>query len=77
MNKINATLLEYNSGVYEGNAYASVVARYNGRLTKFKLDTKKVADLTPMIDSEVELTYEIVPGDRFLATIRVVEVELA
>jgi len=71
-NSIKITLLEHNTGVYEGSPYANIVARYNGKLLKFKLDVKKVtSDVPSLIDEEVEATYEIVSGSNMSATIKI------
>jgi len=77
MNKIPLTVLEYNEGTFEGNPYASVIARYNGKLLKFKLDVKKVTGLQKFVDKDILATLEIVPGDRMAATLKVVAVEPA
>lgn len=75
MFKIKLTILEFKQGVYEGTAYANVIARYNDRILKFKLD-KSVPDLSSHIDEEVDCTFSIVPGQNLAASIKIDGVEI-
>jgi len=68
----NARLLEYNEGEFEGNKFANIIARHDGKLLKFKLDRKQVSDVSDMIDTDVNLSFDVVKGQNSAASIKVV-----
>lgn len=70
MLKVKITILEYKTGMYEGNSYANVLARYDGKILKFKL-AKDTPDLSKFIDKEVTATISIVAGANMAATIKI------
>jgi len=74
METIKLVVLEYKKGVFEGHEYATLLARYAGRVLKFKL-AKGVPDLTRFIDKEVDATFEIEQGQNLSATLRITSVE--
>jgi len=75
MFKIKLTLLEYKQGIYEGTPYANCIARYEGKILKFKLD-KSIPDLSQHIDEELECTFSIVAGQNLAASIKIDGVEI-
>lgn len=79
--QIKAKLLEYSTGNFQGTDYATIKARSeeiaNNRILKFKVDFKKVGDVSNLVDSDVVLVCEVVSGQNDAATIRVVSVEAA
>lgn len=74
MQKIKLVLLEFNEGEYQGVKYASIHARFNGRILKFKLDRNKVGDISNLVDQEVDADIDIVSGSNLLATLKIVAV---
>lgn len=72
-NEIKLTVLEYKTGTFEGNAYAHLLARYDGRIMKFKLG-KGVPDLSSAVDRDVSAFFEIVAGQNLAATIRITKI---
>jgi len=76
MNKIKCTILEFNKGTYEGNEYANIVARYNDKLVKFRVDVKKVSNLSSEdVDKEVECELEIHGSASQPASVKISSVE--
>lgn len=75
MNSIKVRVLEFNKGEYEGNAYSNILARYNEKVLKFKLDPK-CGDLSKLLDKEVELELSIVKGANSLASLKVIAVSV-
>jgi hypothetical protein len=71
------TLLEFNEGEYQGVKYSNIHARYNGKILKFKLDYKKVGNISNLIDKEVEADVDIVSGGNLAASIKIVAVREA
>jgi len=73
--EIQAKILEFNEGTYEGNKYSNVLVRYNGKILKFKINSQADVDLSASdVDKDVLLTLEIVAGANFSATPRIVAV---
>jgi len=70
MFKIKLTILEYKTGTYEGNSYHNVLARYDGKVLKFKL-SKDVPNLETLVDKEVDATFSIISGQQLSASLRI------
>lgn len=70
--KILITPIDFHSGVYEGSAFASVIARYNGKLTKFKVDPKFVDELQNSLDKEVEVDIVLSQSVAFPSSVKIV-----
>jgi hypothetical protein len=83
MLKLKGKLVEVSElGEYQGSPYASVKVRSpltGGQILKYKLNLKSVdhSKLEKMLDSDVELTLEIVKGQGELASLKAVEVKTA
>jgi len=72
---IDVKVLEFNTGTYEGSTYSNILARYNGKILKFKVNPKANVDLSSDdVDTDVTLTLEIVAGQNQSATPRIVNV---
>jgi hypothetical protein len=72
--KINIVVLEFIQGVFQGNPYKQLLARYNNRVLKFKL-ASDIEDLNKYVDREVSAEIEIVAGQNLAATLRIVAIE--
>jgi len=73
--EIEVKVLEYNEGTYEGNAYSNVLARYNGKILKFKIKPNAGVDLTAEdVDQTLTLSLEITAGSNQAATPRIIGV---
>jgi len=72
---VPAVILEYKTGKYEGNDFASVLCRVGDRIVKFKVDLKTCPDLSSMTDKKVSLSVDIVAGVNLAATPKVVGIE--
>jgi hypothetical protein len=71
--KINIVVLEFIQGVFQGNPYKQLLARYNNRVLKFKL-ASDIEDLNKYVDREVSAEIEIVAGQNLAATLRIVAI---
>jgi len=71
--EIIVKVLEFNEGTYEGNKYSNVLARYNGRILKFKIKANSGVDLSADdVDQTVTLQLEIAAGANQAAMLRIV-----
>lgn len=75
---IKARLLEYQKGEYQGTPYATCKLRSadiaNGSILKYKIDVKRVPDLTDHLDEEIEVTVDVQRGLNDQASLRIVGV---
>jgi len=73
--QIEIKVLEYNSGFYKEQPYSNVLARYNGRIIKFKIKSNSSVSLSEKdVDKFVTVELEIVAGQNQSAVPRIVAV---
>lgn len=69
------TILEFNKGTYEGNAYSNALVRYNGKILKLKINNNHEVDLSEEdVDRRVVLELEITSGQYQQALPRIIGV---
>lgn len=78
MFSFKAKLLEYQKGEYLGNPYATVKLRAadmaENAILKYKVDFKRVPDLSEYLDQEIEVSVDIQRGQGDVASLRIVGV---
>lgn len=72
---IEVKVLDYTTGVYEGNAYSSLLVRYKDKILKLKIDAKSQVNVSKDdIDRNLVLSLEIFAGQNQTAVPKVVDV---
>jgi len=78
MPELKGRILEYRADTYEGTPYANVKIRANDvakdAILKYKVDVKRVGDLSALVDQEVVFQVEIVRGQNDSAGVKVISV---